>query len=61
MDIRSEAFIADWMENHTHLFEEIILLQADDPTTKCGAAARAYHQVAAEWSPDHSRVPRDPR
>lgn len=59
MDAEIAAFISDWMRKNTHVLEEIVLLQGDDPTTKYGAAIRDQMEAAADWSPDPARVPRD--
>lgn len=59
MDAEIAAFISDWMRQNTHVLEEIVLLQGDDPTTKYGAAIRDQMEAAADWSPDPARVPRD--
>jgi hypothetical protein len=59
MDADIAAFISDWMRKNTHVLEEIVLLQGDDPTTKYGAAIRDQMEAAADWSPDPERVPRD--
>jgi len=59
MDAKNAAFIYDWMRNNTHVLEEIVLLQGDDPATKYGAAMHDYLEITASWSPDAARVPRD--
>lgn len=56
MDAEIATFIADWMKKNTHVLEEIVLLQGDDPTTKYGAAIFDYMEAAADWVPDHARV-----
>ena len=60
MDIEIEAFISEWMRKNTHLLEEIVLLQGDDPRTVYGAALQSYLEVAADWTPDRDRPPTDP-
>jgi len=59
MEEQIQAFISDWMRKNTHVLEEIVLLQGDDPTTQYGAAIRGYLEVAADWAPDHARAVRD--
>lgn len=59
MDPEIAAFIDDWMQKNTHVLEEIVLLQSDDPTTKYGAAIRDQMEAAADWLPDPARIPRD--
>ena len=59
MDAEIEAFILEWMRKNTHVLEEIVLIEGDDPTTKYGGAISDYLEVAADWSPDRARAPRD--
>jgi hypothetical protein len=60
MDAEIEAFISDWMQKNTHVLEEIVLLQGDDPTTSYGAAIQNYFNVAPIWSPNPAYRQRDP-
>ena len=48
MDAEIEAFILEWMRKNTHVLEEIVLIEGDDPTTKYGAAISDYLEVAAD-------------
>jgi len=60
MDIEIDAFIAEWMRRNTHLLEEVVLLQGDNPSTEYGAALHAYLDVADDWTPDHAKVRANP-
>jgi len=51
MDVQIEAFISEWMRKNTHLLEELVLCQGDDPTTAYGAAMQTYLDVAPGWAP----------
>ena len=59
MDEEIAAFISRWMQQNTHVLEEIALLQGDDPATPYGAHIRDQLKATAGWAPDPGRIPKD--
>lgn len=56
MNREVEAFIARWMRENGHILEEIVHLQADDPSTPYGAAMAACLNSAEEWPPSRRQA-----
>ena len=56
MNREIEAFIARWMRENVHILEEIMHVQADDPSTPYGAAMATYLDSAEEWSPSRRQA-----